>query len=182
MRCLALCVVVLLTCGVSVGQEKSALPNDVREMMGYLVGFWKLEGTVDGSPMQGAMSVRWSPGNHCQIYNGKMWKKGDRQSLVHLTVICGYDAAKDQAVETAYWSDGSHAVSRYNMTPRIVDEGTIEGERSGVFDGENIAGTIKAERKGRDEFDWEVSQKNGGKVKFRFRRAEPPQRREKVEK
>jgi hypothetical protein len=173
---------IVLAAGVSVGQEDPAIPKDVQEMMGYLAGFWRFEGTIEGTDVQGTMSVRWSPGKHCQIYNGRLWEKGDRQNALHITVLCGYDAANDQAVETAYWSDGSHALSRYNMTPRIVDKGVIEGQRSGIFAGEDLGGTIKAERKGPDQFDWTASQKDGGTVKLQFQRVESPQRREKPQK
>ena len=156
--------------------EQTAVPKEVHDTMGYLAGFWKIEGTLDGTEMQGTLSVRWSMGNYCQVYNGRMWPKGERRNSKSATVLCGYDAEKDQAVETAYWSDGAHSVIRYNMSPRVVDTGTITGERIGEVAGEKIVGKVICERKGSDEFLWTVTEEDGTKTELRFQRAEPPQR------
>ena len=181
-RYVGLAVLLTLAVSSSLGaseakpSEQTAVPKEVHDTMDYLAGFWKIEGTADGVETEGTMSARWSMGNHCQVYNGRMWPKGDRQSSRFATVICGYDAEKDQAVETAYWSDGSHSIIRYNMSPRVVDKGTITGERVGTVDGEKVVGKVVCERKGPDEFLWTVTEDDGTKTELSFQRGERPER------
>jgi hypothetical protein len=163
-------------------QQKSPIPEDVRATMDYLAGFWRLKATINDSALQGTMSVRWSSGQTCQVYNSRGWEKGDRKNATHGTIICGYDPVKDQAVETAYHSDGGFTISRYNMKPHIVDEGVITGERTAFLRGEDIKGTIRVERESRDKFFWAFTDEAGEKVQLDFQRAEAPKRQKKAEK
>lgn len=174
-------VVSSLSAGEAKPSAQTAVPQEVHDMMGYLAGFWKIEGTVGGMEMQGTLTVRWSMGDHCQLYNGRMWPKGDRQNSKYVAVICGYDAEKNQAVETAYWSDGSHSIIRYNMSPRVVDKGEITGERVAETAGKKMAGKVICERKGPDEFFWTVTEDDGTKTELLFQKAEPPQRGKKAD-
>ena len=171
MKRLTLSAVILNLVFGCVLASAQGLPEDVQKSMDYLTGNWTYEGAVGDAAVQGRVSIRWAPGNHCQIRNFTMWAKDAPDQKVYGTAIFGYNAAKGHAIERAYWSDGKFSKTCYFNYASGASGGVIEGERLLINGEERAEGTVRAERKSEDEFIWTAKMEGGEEVKLHARRA-----------
>jgi hypothetical protein len=105
-------------------QVKVAVPQETLSLFGYFIGEWRIEGTSPWGPVSGTNTWKWGEGKHCITYES-LWTDG--AVTAQGVALCGWDQAKQQLVETEYWTDNSTNTLRYSKTNDSLWEGTMVG-------------------------------------------------------
>jgi hypothetical protein len=135
---------------LSSAQEPDRVPREILDLWSYSIGSWKVEGQIGSTPVKGSATFEWADGKHCYIAR-QIWKIGDNERIVYLTLIGGWHAAAGETVEQGFSSSGSAATVHYRPAAEntSVLEGTIDGSESS---GARWSGAINVERKETDAF------------------------------
>jgi hypothetical protein len=147
---------VVLAASVVLGQaEKVKIPPTILKSLEYYVGEWTYEYEEEGVITKGSMSVTWAPGKQCTIGNSlETTKKGSWQS----TLVSGWDALKNQIVDTGYGADGSTMTDRWTIKSPTLEE----SDGIGVSPESAVATRKLQIEKKPDEFTWTASHRTEG--------------------
>ena len=122
------------------------------------MGEWTYEYEEAGVITKGSMSTTWASGKHCTIgHSLETSKKG----AWHGTLVSGWDALKNQIVDTGYGADGSTMTDRWTIKSPTLEE----SDGTGVSpQGTPATRKLRIEKKP-DEFTWTASGRTeGGKA------------------
>ncbi len=122
-------------------QEPRGIPQHVVDDWAYFIGQWQVDGQVGGARVVGTATFKWSKGR--QSYIGEqVWKIGPRENVVHLSLLGGWDASRNQTIEQGFDSSGGRGTTRYEIQSGdefpATKSGTVDGHspRGGAWSGD----------------------------------------------
>ena len=90
----------VLATSMVVGQPDAAaatIPNPIVKELQFFVGEWTSEGTVQGTPIQGALTLKWSPGQSCLVGDHRVQLGGEE---IRGSAAWGWDSATEELLWT----------------------------------------------------------------------------------
>jgi len=123
-----LAVALALTPFSSVAAAETPLPREVAAHLAKRVGDWTITGKLFNTPVVGASSVRWAPGNHCLIQTRKVRAKSDPRKASQEISLIGWDPSTGEVIEQVFAATGDLVT----FHSKLRSPGMLEGELTHV--------------------------------------------------
>ncbi|MBM4095041.1 MAG: hypothetical protein FJ276_37380 [Planctomycetes bacterium] len=147
----------VMATSVLLGQtDKTGIPDDAANSLGYYVGTWQGEWKENDAVHSVQFTISWERGRHCTIARGRV--KGP-DSEIRVTLLSGWDALNREVVDFSYGSDGSHSIERWKIASSTVEEAVSTGASGS---GKPTQAIIRTEKEGPDKFTQRITGRREG--------------------